>query len=309
MKTAARSLFAILLLLLAIGAQAEDQYFDSNGVTIRYIVEGKGEPVVLIHGFTSNLEANWGFPGTIKALAGKYRVIALDCRGHGKSDKPHDPKKYGKEMGEDVVRLMDHLKIKRAHIAGYSMGAFLAYGLAFDHPDRFLTLTLGAGGGLGSDDQGANAQHQSYLTALADSLDEGRGLGPLILMLTPPGQPKPTEERIKSISDFILAGNDPHALAAVARGGLAQTPQLEKSLMDAKLKAWSIPTLALVGSDDPLKGGLEALKARMDTLQPTDKKMQLVVIPGANHATAPNTPEFLKNFQEFLDHHPAESGK
>jgi pimeloyl-ACP methyl ester carboxylesterase len=61
--------------------------FDSNGVKIHYTVEGKGEPVVLIHGLYSSADINWRLPGTIKALAARYQVIALDVRGHGRSDK------------------------------------------------------------------------------------------------------------------------------------------------------------------------------------------------------------------------------
>src|SRR5437899_11802964 len=117
-------------ILVPAGRGAEDQFFDSNGVKIRYIVEGKGEPVVLIHGFTADIDKNWrtGFavgpyqngPRIIEALSKNYRVIALDNRGHGKSDKPHDVKQYGVEMAEDVLRLLDHLKIKQAHVVGYS---------------------------------------------------------------------------------------------------------------------------------------------------------------------------------------------
>src|SRR5881397_2402529 len=107
-------------LLAPAPALAQDQFFDSNGVKIRYTVEGQGEPVLLIHGFTADIEKQWGQPGVLKALAKDHRVIALDNRGHGKSGKPHDAKMYGKEMVEDAVRLLDHLKIAKAHVVGYS---------------------------------------------------------------------------------------------------------------------------------------------------------------------------------------------
>src|SRR5438874_13518496 len=101
-----------LVLIPAVSAQAEDLYFDSNGVKIRYTDQGKGEPVLLIHGFGANAEVQWALPGVLKDLARDYRVIAYDNRGHGKSGKPHDAKKYGMEMVEDAVRLLDHLKIR-----------------------------------------------------------------------------------------------------------------------------------------------------------------------------------------------------
>jgi pimeloyl-ACP methyl ester carboxylesterase len=127
---------------------ADDQFFDSNGVKIRYTVEGQGEPVLLIHGFTASIEMQWGIPGIIKALANDYQVIALDNRGHGKSGKPHDPKSYGMEMVEDAVRLLDHLKIKKAHVVGYSMGAMITNKLLTTYPDRVICATLGGAAGI-----------------------------------------------------------------------------------------------------------------------------------------------------------------
>ena len=98
-------LFVITTFGLPCLAHADDLFFDSHGVKIRYVVAGKGEPVVLIHGFSANLEMAWqqlpklfGQPDILQALAKDYHVIALDCRGHGQSDKPDDPKAYGREM-------------------------------------------------------------------------------------------------------------------------------------------------------------------------------------------------------------------
>ena len=136
------------LVLLSCSVRAEEGYFDSNGVKIHYIVEGHGEPVLLIHGFTANIQFQWALPGVIKALSPDYQVIAYDNRGHGKSDKPHDPKKYGVEMVEDAVRLLDHLKIKDAHVVGYSMAAMITSKLMATHPERVRTATLGGSGGL-----------------------------------------------------------------------------------------------------------------------------------------------------------------
>jgi pimeloyl-ACP methyl ester carboxylesterase len=87
------------------------------------IVTGRenGEPVVLIHGFASNIEAQW--TPVIGALKKDYKVIAMDIRACGGSGKPHDSKKYGIEMMNDVARLLDHLKIDKAHIVGYSVSA------------------------------------------------------------------------------------------------------------------------------------------------------------------------------------------
>ena len=89
------------------------QTLDANGVKISYWVQGKGEPVVLIHGWLSSSKINWASPGISDLLAKNYQVIALDVRGHGLSDKPTKEDAYGPELVEDIVRLLDHLKIKK----------------------------------------------------------------------------------------------------------------------------------------------------------------------------------------------------
>lgn len=131
-------------------ARADEGFFDSNGVKIRYVTaepEGAGngdaaEAVVLIHGWMAD-SSMWGRDAAgktkLKASPG-FRVIALDCRGHGKSDTPHEVEKYGPEMGEDVVRLLDHLKIEKAHLVGYSSGAYLAGYVAAKYPTRVLSV-------------------------------------------------------------------------------------------------------------------------------------------------------------------------
>lgn len=121
---------------------AEPQTFDSNGVSIHYTVEGKGEPVVLIHGLYSSADINWRLTGTVAQLAENHQVITLDVRGHGQSGKPTDEHAYGTEMVEDVVRLMAHLKLEKAHVAGYSMGGMIAMKLAVLHPEKVKSLAL-----------------------------------------------------------------------------------------------------------------------------------------------------------------------
>jgi pimeloyl-ACP methyl ester carboxylesterase len=124
------------------------QTFDANGVKIAYFVQGKGEAVVLIHGWLSSAGINWSLPGITGMLAKDYKVIALDVRGHGLSDKPAKEEAYGPELVEDIVRLLDHLKIKKAHIVGYSMGGIIAGNFLAKHPDRVLSGTLGGMGWL-----------------------------------------------------------------------------------------------------------------------------------------------------------------
>jgi pimeloyl-ACP methyl ester carboxylesterase len=124
----------------------ESQFFTAKGVKIHYLLQGTGEPVVLIHGWYSSAVINWQWPGTIAALAKEHQVIALDLPGYGQSDKPHRDQAYGLQWVEDVILLLDHLNIQKAHIVGYSMGGMVALKLISEHPDRALSGTLGGMG-------------------------------------------------------------------------------------------------------------------------------------------------------------------
>ena len=121
---------------------------NANGVKIACFVASEGEPVVLVHGWLSSAGINWMPPGTGALLAKDFQVIALDVRGHGLSDTPTNEDAYGMELVEDIVRLLDDLKIKKAHIVGYSMGGVIAWNFIARHPDRVLSGTLGGMGWL-----------------------------------------------------------------------------------------------------------------------------------------------------------------
>jgi pimeloyl-ACP methyl ester carboxylesterase len=146
--------FAVSFAFASLPLRADD--FDSAGVRIHYTVQGSGEPVILIHGLYASAQKNWGFPGVIADLSQHYRVIALDCRGHGDSGKPTNEGDYGVKMVEDVVRLMDHLHLASANIVGYSMGGMIALKLAATHPDRVHSAILG---GMGWMKEGSSLQH------------------------------------------------------------------------------------------------------------------------------------------------------
>ncbi len=119
--------------------------FKNGDVEIAYLDEGEGEPIVLVHGFASTKEVNWVNPGWVRTLTGAgRRVIALDNRGHGQSSKLYDPAEYhSSKMADDVRALLDHLKIERADVMGYSMGARIAAFLTINHPERVRSIVLG----------------------------------------------------------------------------------------------------------------------------------------------------------------------
>jgi pimeloyl-ACP methyl ester carboxylesterase len=114
------------------------QKFNSAGVEIAFSDEGQGAPILLIHGFASNSRVNWQATGWTKTLLGAgYRVICIDNRGHGESEKLYDPEVYSAAiMAEDAGRLLDHLDIKQAAVMGYSMGARISAFLTMQHPEK-----------------------------------------------------------------------------------------------------------------------------------------------------------------------------
>ena len=118
--------------------------FDSGGVSINYVDEGAGPDLVLVHGFASSLQGNWRGPGIFDAFVKSgRRVVALDCRGHGESGKPHDPEAYADNaMAKDVIALMDHLRITKADLMGYSMGGIISATLMTAYPERFRSVIL-----------------------------------------------------------------------------------------------------------------------------------------------------------------------
>ncbi len=109
-----------------------------NGININYKVEGHGEPLVMIMGFGAS-RSGW-FP-QIRFFRKYYQVITFDNRGTGKSDKPPSPYST-RMMADDTVKLMDFLKIEKAHIIGLSMGGMIAQELAINHPHRVMKLVL-----------------------------------------------------------------------------------------------------------------------------------------------------------------------
>jgi len=141
-------LWACGALALAGTVSVSGKEFYSAGVRIHYTVQGQGEPLILIHGLYSSGRQNWDAPGITAALAAQFQVITFDLRGHGASDKPRAEGDYGVNMVEDVVRLMDHLHLQKARVAGYSLGAIIALKLVALHPDRVQSTVLGGMGWL-----------------------------------------------------------------------------------------------------------------------------------------------------------------
>ena len=118
-------------------------YADNAGIHIHYEVEGTGPALVLHHGFTQCLE-DWFERGYVAALGSRYRLILVDARGHGRSDKPHDEVSYTLDRRvTDVTSVLDAVGVEKAHFWGYSMGGWIGFGMARHAPDRVDSLVIG----------------------------------------------------------------------------------------------------------------------------------------------------------------------
>ncbi len=291
-----RSLCGLVIFLLAASAAvAAPQHgsFLSNGVKIHYIVEGEGEPVLLIHGFSASAMMNWVLPGVFAKLAKHYHVIALDNRGHGGSGKPHEVEKYGPEMVEDVNPparpFEDRQGAHRRLLDGRVHHRETAR-----HPSR-----AGHFGHHGRRRLEPRHDDHTIIDPIAKSLDEGNGIAPLMKALTPPGHPVPSDEQIKARNQLMMANNDAKALSACIRG------MLNLQTTKQQLEHNKVPVLAIIGELDPLKKGVDNMTGVMANLK-------VVVVPGGDHITTFQSPKFTEALNEFLrEHarHPATAGR
>jgi len=247
-------------------------FFETNGVRIAYEMLGGGPPIVLVHGFAANRTRNWKEPSWYETLLGAgRRVIALDCRGHGESDKPHEPASYRADlMAGDVVGLMDHLEVGRADLMGYSMGARIAALLLARRPQRFGCGILG-GAGPGLVGQRRDAEAIARVLEASDPT----------AITDPVG---------RAFRQFAAQGrNDLTALAACMRG-------LRSAVDAAELATVRTPVMIVTGARDELVGD----PSRLATLIPG---AQLVVVPDRDHLSTVGDRRYKEAVLHFLDQH------
>ena len=115
---------------------------DNSGISIHYEVEGTGSALVLQHGFTQCLK-DWSECGYVAALRTRYRLILIDARGHGGSDKPYDEGSYALDrLVADVTTVLDAVGVEKAHFWGYSMGGWIGFGMARHAAHRVDALVI-----------------------------------------------------------------------------------------------------------------------------------------------------------------------
>jgi pimeloyl-ACP methyl ester carboxylesterase len=247
-------------------------YYAMNGdIRIRYAVEGVGAPLVLHHGFGQSLDI-WYANGFVDALRRRYRLILIDSRGHGKSDKPHDAAAYAyaAQVG-DVLAVLDALAVERSHYFGYSLGGWVGLGLAQSAPDRLHTLIIGGAHPYGQDLSDYREMLKLGWEASLDALEHATG------------QPLPALTRAAFVQ------NDLEALrAAYAR----DRPDISASVADS-----SLPCLLFCGARDPLLPLMERLSAELS-------QAKLMVLPDLNHVqVALRLADILPYVQRFLAVH------
>ena len=224
------------------------QTFNADGAQIAFWDEGSGDPILLIHGFASSAKDNWIDPTWVGFLVSNgFRVIALDNRGHGESQKFYDVKDYSAPvMAEDARRLLDHLNIARADVMGYSMGARITAFLALAHPSRVRSAIFA---GLGGNMIRPMAGTGPIAHALeANSIDDVAN---------------PTARTFRAFAE--TTGGDLKALAACIRSS-------REPITKEMVASLACPVLVVTGSEDVIGGKAEELAG---------------LIPGAEALTVP----------------------
>jgi pimeloyl-ACP methyl ester carboxylesterase len=234
--------------------------FNSGGVKLAFadfapVETDRNEPIILVHGFASNHAVNWVNTSWVKTLTRDgRRVVTLDNRGHGQSERLHDPAAYHANiMAEDVRNLMDHLGIACADVMGYSMGARITAHLALAHPSRLRSALLGGLGiklidGVGLPPGIADAMEVASVADLAD----------------------PTQRMFRAFAE--ATGSDLKAMAACIRGS-------RQTLTAAEVRTIAMPVLVSVGTNDHIAG----MAAPLAALLPQGEVLD---IPGRDHNLA-----------------------
>jgi len=245
-------------------------YFHNHGWQLAYRDSGgNGNPVLLIHGFASSSWVNWVATGWFSELGSHgFRVIAIDNRGHGFSDKSHKREDYTPEaMADDCQALLDHLGLAQAHVMGYSMGARIAAFMALRHPARLASVIFGGLGiGMVHGTGGWEPVAQALLAENIADIDDKRGL------------------MFRQFAD--RTGGDKRALAACVITS-------KKELTEAQLRQLVVPALVAVGEFDEIAGAPEPLAALLP-------KGQCLIIPKRDHMLSVGDKVYKQGVVEFL---------
>jgi pimeloyl-ACP methyl ester carboxylesterase len=247
--------------------------FHNGAVEIAYLDEGEGDPILLVHGFASSKNVNWVYPTWVSELKKNgRRVIAFDNRGHGDSGKLYDAAEY--EIGimaADIVALMDHLRIERADVMGYSLGSRMTAVMALREPQRLRSAILG-GIGIGLIEGGGPGENVAEALE-APSLDDVTD---------------PVGRTFRAFADQTRS--DRRALAACLRGSRRLMTRQEAA-------AIKVPALIAVGTSDEIAGSAQALGKIIPAAEVLD-------IPNRDHMRAVGDKVYKTGVLDFLSSRP-----
>lgn len=240
-----------------------------DGTKIAYGVDGEGPPILLIHGFASSREQNWRATGWIERLGREgFRVVSLDLRGHGHSEKPHDPAAYGAHMLDDILAVMQAAAVPDAFVIGYSMGAMLTVRLLMVHPQR---VRRAVAAGLG----------ENYFT----EQHSWREMIATAMLADDPSTIDDAEARRFRIFGG-QKGKDRLALAACMRSS-------RRTYLPEELRLSQKPVLVVAGENDALVGSPLPLAGAFSN-------GRAAILPNKDHMTAVGDPGFKRAVIEFF---------
>jgi pimeloyl-ACP methyl ester carboxylesterase len=239
----------------------------NDGIRIHYEVKGAGPPLVLHHGMSENI-ARWRLSGFVEALRKQYQLILIDARGHGASDKPHDPAAYSLESrAMDVITVLDELGIYQTHYFGHSLGGWVGFGLAKYAPMRLSSLVIG-----GAQPYGQSLEPLRQLLA--------QGIDAWIATIEQMSGCYSPEERAN------VQQNDLRALQA----SVAQ----DRPDISEMLPAMTLPCLLFAGDEDPLHLLVKQCASEI-------AGARFIALAGANHFDVARHPNLmLPHLSQFL---------
>lgn len=250
-------------------------YAYNDGIRIHYqVAGGDGPPLLLHHGFSDSLDG-WGDSGWLDRLEQDYRLILVDGRGHGASDRPHNPQAYSlAQRTGDILAVLDDLKLQRVHYLGFSLGGWLGFGLARFAPARLHSLIL-----LGA---------HPYAESMA-----------LYRKLLAPGLPA-WVEAVDKLSGGLLPGTLKRRMLANDLLALQVSVAHDRPDISDVLPTTFIPTLLCVGTDDIRYAPVQ----QCATVLP---RAQLHTVPDCNHfqlylRPAASLPRILHFLDEVEEH-------
>lgn len=221
-------------------------YADADGVKLYYEERGRGTPVVFVHEFSGDYRA---WRRQVDALSSRSRCIVFNARGYPPSGVPTDQKLYSQDRAvADILAILDHLKIQKAHLVGLSMGGFAVLNVGLQHPDRALSLAAGAAGYGAAPDQ--RAHWQEGVEALASRWEREGAAAMAASQSTDPYRVQLQNKDASTWAQFVsqLAEHDTTGAALTLRGVQRDRPSVFE--LEAPLSRMDIPTLIMVGDED-----------------------------------------------------------